>query len=93
MGLLESVLGSLMGGGGGASPMQGVLMNMLGGQAQQCGIGPQNPGMMGNGMGEAWVAYSRQTMTQVRSLTFMPICHAARSRQSRKTLPAHSPAR
>ena len=49
MGLLESVLGSLM--GGGASPMQGVLMSMLGGQAQQGGMGAQNPGMMGGGMG------------------------------------------
>ena len=51
MGLIESVLGSLMGGGGGASPMQGVLMNMLGGQAQQGGMGAQNPGMMGGGTG------------------------------------------
>ena len=58
MGLLDSVLGSLMGGaGGGASPIQGVLMNMLGGGQQQ-GMqqggmqqgGMQQPGMMG-GMG------------------------------------------
>ena len=59
MGLLDTVLGSLMGGaGGGASPIQGVLMNMLGGGQQQ-GMqqggmqqgGMQQPGMMGGGMG------------------------------------------
>lgn len=49
MGLLDSVLGSLM--GGGASPMQGVLMSMLGGgQPQQGGMGAQNQGMLGGGM-------------------------------------------
>ena len=59
MGLLDTVLGGLMGGsGGGASPIQGVLMNMLGGGQQQ-GMqqggmqqgGMQQPGMMGGGMG------------------------------------------
>ena len=36
MGLLDSVLGSLMGGaGGGASPMGGVLSSLLGGGRQQ----------------------------------------------------------
>lgn len=57
MGLLDSVLGSLMGGGagGGGSPIQGVLMNMLGGgqqtqqgqQAQQGGMGGGLGGMAG----------------------------------------------
>ncbi len=49
MGLLDSVLGGLMGGaGGGASPMQGVLMNMLGGgQAQQGAMGQQGMGQQG----------------------------------------------
>jgi uncharacterized protein YidB (DUF937 family) len=46
MGLLDAVLNGLMGSGG-ASPIQGVLMNMLGG-GQQAGTG-QNPGM-GGGM-------------------------------------------
>ena len=58
MGLLDTVLGGLMGGSGGASPIQGVLMNMLGGGQQQ-GMqqqgmqqgGMQQPGMMGGGMG------------------------------------------
>ena len=51
MGLLDSVLGSLMGGaGGGASPMQGVLMNLLGG-GQQGGMGQQGMGMQNSGMG------------------------------------------
>ena len=31
MGLLDSVVGSLLGGAGGSSPMGGVLMNLLGG--------------------------------------------------------------
>lgn len=51
MGLLDSVLGGLMGGGaggGGGSPIQGVLMNMLGG-GQQGQQGQQ--GGMGGGMG------------------------------------------
>ncbi len=56
MGLLDTVLGSLMGGsGGGASPIQGVLMNMLGGGQQQSTQQPgaggmQQPGMTGGGM-------------------------------------------
>jgi uncharacterized protein YidB (DUF937 family) len=45
MGLLDSVLSGLMGGGG-TSPIQGVLMNMLGG-GQQAGTGQQNPGVGG----------------------------------------------
>ncbi len=52
MGLLDQVLGGLMGGaGGGGSPIQGVLMNMLGG-GQQAGAGMagQGTGAMG-GMG------------------------------------------
>ena len=40
MGLLDSVLGGLMGGAGGnASPMGGVLSSLLGGGGQQGGIG------------------------------------------------------
>lgn len=50
MGLLDQVLGGLMGGSGGASPMQNVLMGLLGGQQ---GAGQQsmnqNPGMQGGG--------------------------------------------
>lgn len=53
MGLLDSVLGGLMGGGaGGSSPMQSVLMNMLGGgQAQQGGMGQAMGQQQGSGMG------------------------------------------
>ncbi len=54
MGLLDSVIGGLMGGsGGGNSPMAGVLMNLLGG-GQQGGIANQgmaNQGMAGGSMG------------------------------------------
>ena len=51
MGLLDQVLGGIMGGAGSSSPLQGVLMNMLGG-GQQGGVGTagQRPGMMGGGM-------------------------------------------
>jgi uncharacterized protein YidB (DUF937 family) len=45
MGLLDQVLGGLMGGGGGASPLQGVLMNMLGGGNQPAGMGAQGGGL------------------------------------------------
>ncbi len=58
MGLLDQVIGGLMGGsgGGGGSPMQGVLMNMLGGGQQQGGMANQQQGqgiggMMGGGGG------------------------------------------
>ena len=53
MGLLDSVLGGIMGGGGGSSPLQGVLMNMLGGGQQQGGqgMGGQGMGMGGGGLG------------------------------------------
>ena len=52
MGLLDSVIGGLMGGGGsGASPMGSVLMNMLGGSQQgSMGMG-QKAGTMGGGLG------------------------------------------
>ena len=48
MGLLDTVLGGLMGGGGGASPIQGALMGLLGGGQQG---GQQPGGMMGGGQG------------------------------------------
>jgi len=48
MGLLDTVLGSLMGGsGGGGSPMQGVLSSLLGGGGQQQQGGMGNQGGMG----------------------------------------------
>ena len=49
MGLLDQVLGGLLGGsGGGASPMQGVLMSLLGG-GQQGGMMGANQGMGAQG--------------------------------------------
>lgn len=51
MGLLDQVLGGLMGGAGGAgSPMQGVLASMLGGGGQQNSPAAQGPGTGGGGM-------------------------------------------
>ncbi len=53
MGLLDQVIGGLMGGSssGGGSPMQGVLMNLLsGGQQQPGGFGGQQQPMQGQGM-------------------------------------------
>jgi uncharacterized protein YidB (DUF937 family) len=47
MGLLD-LIGGLLGGGGSASPMQGVLMNMLGGGEQsRMGMAGQGTGMEG----------------------------------------------
>ena len=53
MGLLDQVLGGLMGGSGGASPIQGVLMNMLGGGQQTGGrqYGSGNAATAGTGGG------------------------------------------
>jgi uncharacterized protein YidB (DUF937 family) len=54
MGLLDSVIGSLMGGGSGggsASPMGGVLMNLLGGGGSQGGMGMGGQGAGGQAMG------------------------------------------
>jgi len=53
MGLLDSVLGSLMGGGAGASsPMGGVLGSLLGGgQSGGVGAGGVGAGGMGGGLG------------------------------------------
>ena len=51
MGLLDNIVGGLMGAsGGGAGGMQGVLMNMLGGNNQQ-GTGQQPGGYPQGGMG------------------------------------------
>jgi uncharacterized protein YidB (DUF937 family) len=43
MGIFDGLVGSLLGGAGGASPLQGVLMNMLAGNQQQEG----EPGLAG----------------------------------------------
>ncbi len=54
MGLLDSVIGGLMGGGAGgaSSPMGNILMSMLGGgQAGGVGQGMGTQGMGGQGMG------------------------------------------
>ena len=48
MGLLDQVLGGLMGGGGG-SPMQSVLMGLLGGGQQGGTQAPPQGSMMGGG--------------------------------------------
>ena len=48
MGILDSVLGGLMGGGGNASPLAGVLQGLLGG-GQQGGMGQQGMGQQGMG--------------------------------------------
>lgn len=48
MGLLESILGSVMSGAAGASPIQGVLSSMLGGGQQNgMGMAGQGAGMTG----------------------------------------------
>ena len=55
MGLLDSVIGSLMGGaaGGSSSPMGGVLSSLLGGGGGQAagGMGAQGMGGMAGGLG------------------------------------------
>ena len=53
MGLLDSVIGGLMGNSGQGSPMGGVLMNLLGGgqnQGMQNQGYQQNPGFGGGGL-------------------------------------------
>ena len=50
MGLLDQVLGSLMGGGGG-SPMQSVLSGLLGGGQQQGGMAAPGASPMSGGIG------------------------------------------
>ncbi len=50
MGLLDSVIGSLMGSGGSAAPMGGVLTSLLGGGGQAGGVGMGGQGM-GGGLG------------------------------------------
>ncbi len=54
MGLLDQVLGGLMGGGGGTSPMGGVLSGLLGGSGGQQGamsMGAPGGTGMGGGLG------------------------------------------
>lgn len=50
MGLLGDVVGGLLGGSGGSSPMQGVLMNLLGGGSQTKGQ-PDYSGQTSGGLG------------------------------------------
>jgi uncharacterized protein YidB (DUF937 family) len=60
MGLLDQVIGGLMGGGtGGGSPIQGVLMSLLGG-GQQAGNGATGQGVGGAGGGLAGILSSFQ---------------------------------
>ncbi len=47
MGLLDSIIGGVTGGGGSASPMGGVLSSMLGGSNQAGGMGISGAGMGG----------------------------------------------
>ena len=57
MGLLDQVLGNVMGSSGGGSPMQGALMSLLGGGQQggmaqpQSGMGMNPTGPIGGGLG------------------------------------------
>ena len=51
MGLLDMVIGSLMGGSGASSPMASVLSSLLGGGQQQPGGMGGGSGMGGSGMG------------------------------------------
>jgi uncharacterized protein YidB (DUF937 family) len=50
MGLLDQVLGNLLGGSGAASPVQNVLMGLLGGN-QQGGSSMESQGMANQGQG------------------------------------------
>ena len=50
MGLFDSVIGGLMGGGGTASPMGGVLSSMLGGGNQAGGMSMGGGAGMGGGL-------------------------------------------
>ena len=64
MGLLETVVGDLMQGSGGSSPMGGVLTNLLGGQgaagSQQSALGQgQGAGMAGGGVGGILSAFEQ----------------------------------
>ncbi len=63
MGLLDQVVGDLVGGSGGGSPMQGVLMNLLGGQSGtgQGAVPPQqSTGGTGiNGLGALVAAFQQ----------------------------------
>jgi uncharacterized protein YidB (DUF937 family) len=61
MGLLDQVLGVL--GGGGASPIQGVLMNMLGGN-QPAGMGGQTGGT-GGGLGSLLSSFEQAGLGHV----------------------------
>ena len=47
MGLLDSVLGGVMGGGGGNSALSPILAELLGGQSQSGPQGASQPGLMG----------------------------------------------
>ena len=62
MGLLDSVLGGLMGGAGASSPMSGVLSSLLGGGGQAGGLG--SPGT-GGGLGGLMSQFERAGLGQV----------------------------
>ncbi len=59
MGLLDQVVGSFLGGSGGSSPLQNVLMNML--SAQQGQQGEFNQGQQG-GYNQQQGGYNQQAM-------------------------------
>jgi uncharacterized protein YidB (DUF937 family) len=64
MSLLGNVIGGLLGGGGNASPMQGVLTNLLGGRQQQ-DQGYQGQGMSQGGLGGLVSAFSQAGLGDV----------------------------
>src|SRR3954452_323641 len=63
MSLLGDIVGGLLGGGGNASPMQGVLTNLLGGQQQDQGY--QGRGACQGGLGGLVYAFSQAGLGDV----------------------------
>ena len=77
MGILDSVIGGLLGGGGNSSPMGGILMNLLGGnrmggmggglgglvsQFEQAGLGHLAQSWVGNGANQPVSPQQLQTV-------------------------------
>ncbi len=68
MGILDEIVGGLAGNAGGGSGMQGMLMNMLGGNQQQGGMQPQGAqgtGGMPGGLGGLMASFEQAGLGHV----------------------------
>ena len=92
MALLEQLLGGLIGGNGNASPMQGVLMNMLGSGNQGGGLGGLVSSFEQAGLGhiaQSWIGNGPNQPVSTQQLQSVLGDSQVQSMADQAGMPAH----